>query len=100
MDAWTDGDRTPTTFDNIKDRLEALGPGSSAIVGVDWTAGGGHWFNALNERGVVIASDGQSGKTERWPPTHGDLGYEEIDCRAVDAIFVDPHGKHLTSNNR
>jgi hypothetical protein len=99
MDAWTDGDRIPTTFDDIKERLEALGPGSSAIVGVDWVAGSGHWFNALNDQGEVIASDGQTGETERWPPTPGGLGYEEARCRAVDAIFVDPLGKHLTSDD-
>ena len=99
MDTWTDGDRIPTTFDDIEHRLDALGPGSSAIVGVDWIDGGGHWFNAVNDQGVVIASDGQAGEIERWPPTTEGLGYEEAECRVVDAIFVDPLGKHLTSDD-
>jgi hypothetical protein len=95
MDAWTEGDRTPTTFDDIEDRLEALGRGSSAIVGVYWVDGGGHWFNAFNDDDVVVASDGQKGECEPWPPTRAGLEIDEAECEAAFAIFIDSEGRHL-----
>jgi hypothetical protein len=95
MDTWSPGDRVPTDFDEIKARLEALGHGSSAIVGVDWKSGGGHWFNAVNDNGVITASDGQTGRSEAWPPTSDGLGFDETRCKNVDTIIIDPDGKHL-----
>lgn len=97
MEAWSPGDLVPMTFDRIKEQLEELGPGSSTLIGVEWTTGGGHWFNAVNDKGVVVASDGQRGKSESWPPTPAGLGFDEADCRLVEAIVVDPDGKHLTT---
>jgi hypothetical protein len=98
MDTWTDGDRIPTTFDDIEDRLDALGPGSSAMVGVFWNDGGGHWFNAFNDNGVVRASDGQSGRSEPWPPTGAHLGFDEAECATAFAVFIDSDGRHLTND--
>lgn len=34
----------PASMADINQRLNDLGPGSSAVVGCDWKAGGGHWF--------------------------------------------------------
>jgi hypothetical protein len=100
MDTWSPGDRVPTDFDGIKARLEALGPGSSAIVGVDFKTGRGHWFNAFNHNGVISAADGQIGRSEPWPPTHEGLRFDETRCKNVDAIFIDPVGRHLRHDDR
>jgi hypothetical protein len=77
----------------IKQRLDELGPGSSAIVGCDWQAGGGHWFNAVNDGGIVKALDGQHCKVETWPPSLGGLGFEESRMLQSDAIFIASDGK-------
>jgi hypothetical protein len=98
MDVWTDGDRVPTTFADIEGRLDALGPGSSTIVGVLWNDGGGHWFNAFNDKGVVRASDGRSGRSEPWPRTEAHLGFDETECATAFAVFVDSDGRHLDSD--
>lgn len=97
MDEWSQGDRVPASFEGIGDTLRELGPGASAIVGVDWHDGGGHWFNTVNDGGVITAADGQTGGYERWPPSPQGLGFDERDARTVDAIFVDAHGNHLTA---
>jgi hypothetical protein len=78
---------------DIKERLDKLGPGSSAIVGCDWKTGGGHWFNAINEAGTVQAVDGQKGRVEAWPPTLKGLRYDESRMRYSEAIFFTPDGK-------
>jgi hypothetical protein len=82
-----------TTMTQVGERLTELGPGSSAIVGCDWKGGGGHWFNAVNHDGTVTAVDGQSSRTEAWPPSVGGLGYDESRMRHSDAIFFDAGGR-------
>lgn len=100
MDAWSSGDRVPADFDTVAERLEALGPGSSALVAAYWSDGGGHWFNACNDNGVIVAVDGQRCMSERWPPTYGGLRFEEADCRKIEAVFIDPQGRHLRRDDR
>jgi len=78
---------------DIGKRLIDLGPGSSAIVGFDWKSGGGHWFNAINDRGTVKAVDGQSGKLEAWPPSLAGVGFDEGQVRWSDAIYFTSDGK-------
>jgi hypothetical protein len=95
MEAWSDGDLVPTSFQAIGDELAALGPGSSALVLTLWDTGGGHWFNAFNDNGAVTATDGQAGESEPWPPSDAGLGFEEVDCTSVFAVFIDAEGTHL-----
>jgi hypothetical protein len=57
------------------------------VVGRDWKIGGGHWFNAVNYDGKVMAVDGQRGRIENWPPSANGLGFDESTMRRSDAIF-------------
>ena len=49
-----------------QDLLNA-GPGSSAIVQVNWDGGGGHAFNAVNHDGRIVWVDTQSGEVSEQP---------------------------------
>lgn len=98
MDAWSPGDRVPATFDDVADRLGQLGPGASAVVGIDRHEGSGHWFNALNDGGTIVAVDGQSGAWEAWPPSVEGVGVDESEVVRADAIYVDAHGHHLCAD--
>ncbi|MCZ1011222.1 toxin glutamine deamidase domain-containing protein [Streptomyces lydicus] len=49
-----------------RDLLQA-GPGSSAIVQVNWDGGGGHAFNAVNHNGRIVWVDTQSGEVSEQP---------------------------------
>jgi len=88
---WAGGELTPADYGEIKSRLEALGPGSSAIVISDWAGpfGGRHAYNALNDRGHVVMVDGQAGVSEGWPPT---LQWSEADVANSVAVFFDREG--------
>jgi hypothetical protein len=94
MPQWAGQDSKPATMQQVSDRLTELGPGSSAVVGFDRNAGSGHWFNAINDGGVIKAVDGQSGNIEPWPPSTADdgLGFDESEMKLSDAIFFDPDG--------
>ena len=63
------------------------------MIGVDWRGGGGHYFNAVNHKGQVLALDGQTGKTETWPPTIDGLGYDASMITFSEAIVRDRKGK-------
>jgi hypothetical protein len=93
MTEWAGVPPKTASMADINQRLDDLGPGSSAVVGCDWKTGGGHWFNAVNDGGTVKAVDGQSGKVEAWPPTRKGLGYDESRMRYSDAIYFNPDGK-------
>ncbi len=93
MTDWAGQAPTPASMSDIQQRLDDLGPGSSAVVGCDWNDGGGHWFNAVNDEGSVTAVDGQTGLVEDWPPSKGGLGYDEGRMRNSDAIFFTADGK-------
>lgn len=93
MEDWAGETPRQSSMSQIGQRLDDLGPGSSAIVGCDWVGGGGHWFNAVNDNGAIRAVDAQSGETEAWPPSADGLGYDESDMRYSDAIFFDANGK-------
>lgn len=51
----------------IEAALSAGGPGSHALIGVDWEGGGGHWYNAYYDGQQVWAVDGQTGTRTPWP---------------------------------
>jgi hypothetical protein len=93
MTEWAGIKPVPASMADIKERLDKLGHGSSAIVGCDWKTGRGHWFNAINDGGTAKAVDGQSGKVEAWPPTSAGLGFDESRMRYSDAIYFTPDGK-------
>ena len=85
----------PVSITDIGHRLEKLGPGSSAIIGCDWSPPriGGHWFNAVNDSGTIKAVDGQTARIELWPPSASVLGFDETMMKLSDAIFFTPDGK-------
>ncbi|MGW1751504.1 toxin glutamine deamidase domain-containing protein [Streptomyces sp. NPDC002092] len=57
----------PATADNIANTLQQAGPGSAAIVQVDWPGGGGHAFNVVNHNGNIVWVDTQSGQVSSQP---------------------------------
>jgi Papain fold toxin 1, glutamine deamidase len=65
---WAGERERVTSMQEVGTRLDQMGPGSSAMLGVDWKDGGGHSFNAVNDQGTVKYIDGQSGEIGRWPP--------------------------------
>jgi hypothetical protein len=64
MTEWAGQPPQPASMADIGRRLRDLGPGSSAVVGFDREDAPGHWFNAVNHEGTVLAVDGQSGRFE------------------------------------
>jgi hypothetical protein len=93
---WSPGDVVDGDFAAIGDELLRRGPGSSAVVIVDYPdSTSGHAFNAFNDRGDVVAVDGQSGRWEPWPPTQDGLGFSEDDFESVRTILIDADGNHL-----
>ncbi|MGD0703120.1 MAG: toxin glutamine deamidase domain-containing protein [Trebonia sp.] len=93
MAEWAGRAPAPMSMAQIGERLAVLGPGSLAVVGADWKTGGGHWFNAVNDRGNVLAVDGQRGRCGPWPPSVAGVRFDEGDMRYSDAIFFTPDGK-------
>jgi hypothetical protein len=93
MTEWAGEPETKASMSEVQQQLEDMGPGSSAVVLSRWEGGGAHWFNAVNDGGTVIAIDGQSGKTETWPPSARGLGFDESDMRYSGAIFFMADGK-------
>jgi hypothetical protein len=95
MAEWAGREPEPVTLAQVAVRLTELGPGSSAVVGCEWSpaGSGGHWFNAVNDAGTLKAADGQSGKVETWPPSAGGTGFEERWMEHSDALFFTPDGK-------
>ncbi|MGW5116368.1 toxin glutamine deamidase domain-containing protein [Streptomyces noursei] len=58
---------SPDGHHAIAQDLLNAGPGSSAIVQVNWAGGGGHAFNAVNHNGKVVWVDTQSGEVSHKP---------------------------------
>lgn len=57
----------PSTAQRIESDLLQAGPGSAAIVQVDWPGGGGHAFNAVNHEGKIVWVDTQTGEVSHDP---------------------------------
>lgn len=87
LEDWSGGRLAPTTSEGIEQRLEALGPGSSAMIVTTWDTSGAHAFNAVNDAGVVKWVDAQSGSTSRWPPPYASH-FDQL-----HAIFIDAGGR-------
>jgi hypothetical protein len=74
MSEWAGRAPEQASVTDIGRRLRELGPGSSAVVGFDRADAPGHWFNAVNHEGTVLAVDGQSARFKDWPPVKGRTG--------------------------
>lgn len=73
MEALTGMEQVSMSPEEIEQRLLDQGAGSHAIIGIDRSEGAGHWFNAANIDGKVLAIDGQNGAITDWPPDYGDV---------------------------
>jgi Papain fold toxin 1, glutamine deamidase len=86
MAEWARRSAEPATMADMATRLRELGSGSSAVVGFNRADAPGHWFNAVNHEGTVLAVDGQSARFEDWLPTTGGSGFDEKEMSYSDAI--------------
>ncbi|MGH9100890.1 MAG: toxin glutamine deamidase domain-containing protein [Acidimicrobiales bacterium] len=93
MNEWAGESPEPASMAAIGQRLRELGPGSSAVVGFDRKDAPGHWFNAVNHEGTVLAVDGQVARFEDWPPSKAGLGFDESGMSYSDAIYFTADGK-------
>lgn len=73
MEALTGMEQVSMSPEEIETRLLEAGDGAHAIIGIDRSVGPGHWFNAANIGGKVVAIDGQSGEINDWPPDYGNV---------------------------
>ena len=73
MNALTGMEQVTMTPEEIQQTLLDQGNGAHAIIGIDRADGPGHWFNAANIDGKVVAIDGQTGEISDWPPDYGDV---------------------------
>jgi hypothetical protein len=94
MSEWASAQPIPVTMAEVGQRLTALGPGSSAIIGCDFRDGRGHWFNAVNDAGTVKAVDGQWGKVQEWPPTQRGFTFDPSRTVFSEAFFFDRDGRN------
>jgi hypothetical protein len=100
MAEWAGRPPEPASMADIGQRLRELGPGSSAVVGFDRADAPGHWFNAVNYEGAVLAVDGQSARFEDWPPSKDGLGFDESGMSYSDAIYFTADGKAVRNDHQ
>ena len=81
MEALTGMEMTPMSPEDIQSQLLEAGDGANAIIGIDRAEGAGHWFNAANMGGKIVAIDGQTGEINDWPPDYGDVVNWEMSIR-------------------
>lgn len=73
MEAITGKTQVIMSPEAIKEYLLDQGSGAHVIVGVHRYIGPGHWFNAANIEGRIVAIDGQCREIQDWPPDYGDI---------------------------
>jgi hypothetical protein len=100
MIEWAGRSPEPASMDDIARRLRELGPGSSAVVGFDREDAPGHWFNAVNHEGTVLAVDGQAARFEDWPPSKDGLGFDESGMSYSEAIYFTADGKVVRNDHQ
>ncbi|MFD7294909.1 toxin glutamine deamidase domain-containing protein [Streptomyces sp. NPDC059897] len=93
LDAWAGrpqiwaGADHPNPYGRIAHHLQEAGPGSAAVVGVQWPGGGGHAFNVYNHNGQIIWVDHQTGEVSPNPIHTGAAG--------VRYVPFDPNGQTM-----
>jgi hypothetical protein len=100
MSEWAGTSPQQASMTAIGRRLAELGPGSSAVVGFDRKGAPGHWFNAVNHQGTILAVDAQSARFEKWPPTKDGLGFDENQMSYSDAIYFTADGKVVRNDHQ
>jgi Papain fold toxin 1, glutamine deamidase len=100
MSEWAGRSPEPASMGEIGRRLRELGPGTSAVVGFDRAGAPGHWFNAVNYQGTVLAVDGQAARYEKWPPSKDGLGFDENEMSYSDAIYFTADGKVIRNDHQ
>jgi hypothetical protein len=100
MSEWAGRSREQASMSDIGRRLRQLSPGSSAVVGFDRADAPGHWFNAVNHEGTVLAVDGQSARFEEWPASRDGLGFDESGMSYSDAIYFTADGKVVRNDHQ
>ena len=100
MSEWAGRSPEQASMAEIGRRLLELGPGSSAVVGFDRADAPGHWFNAVNYEGTVLAVDGQGARFQDWPPSRDGLGFDESEMSYSDAIYFTADGKVVRSDHQ
>ncbi|MFJ4716053.1 toxin glutamine deamidase domain-containing protein [Streptomyces sp. NPDC088785] len=84
LDAWAGrpqiwaGADHPNPYGRIAQHLQQAGPGSAAVVGVQWPGGGGHAFNVYNHNGNIIWVDHQTGQVSPNPIHTGAAGVRYV----------------------
>lgn len=84
LDAWAGrpqiwaGADHPGPYARIAHHLQEAGPGSAAVVGVQWPGGGGHAFNVYNHNGQIIWVDHQTGEVSPNPIHTGAAGVRYV----------------------
>ena len=81
MEALTGMEQVSMSPQEIETRLLEQGDGAHAIIGIDRVTGPGHWFNAANIGGKVVAIDGQSGEITDWPGVYGNVKNWEMSIK-------------------
>lgn len=89
VEQWLGAPLHRTDLGAVGRELAARGHGASAVVGVVWTTGGGHAFNAVNYEGQVYFVDAQpaGGAVDLWPPRRSSPGYG-YDASDMADVFV------------
>jgi hypothetical protein len=100
MREWAGRAPEQASMADIARRLRELGHGSSAVVGFDRQDAPGHWFNAVNHEGTVLAVDGQAARFEEWPPSNDGLGFDESGMSYSDAIYFTADGKVVRNDHQ
>jgi hypothetical protein len=95
MAQWSGHELAAADFDTIQQKVLDGGHGTSALVAVSWEEGGGHWFNAVNHEGVVLAVDGQRGSVEQWPPSRQVSHFDASFVSESLAVVLDSDGRRL-----
>ena len=84
MEALTGMEQVSMSPEEIEQTLLDQGDGAHAIIGIDRAEGSGHWFNAANMGGKVVAIDGQTGEITDWPPDYGDVVNWDMSIKKED----------------
>lgn len=104
MESWAGERYRSVDAAEIRERLAAAGPGSSAILSAIVTSesgvGSGHAFNAINDRGEIKAVDGQVGMVEPWSDRTGHPHVRDVlddygRRGRLMAMGWDPQGRRL-----